>query len=62
MEFEYSKKDLKKSPKSKSIEVYYDRGFWRFDGASAGYATEEIAKEEAEKYLARKDWYLSELR
>jgi len=35
MEFEYSKKDLKKSPKSKNIEVYYERGFWRFDGASA---------------------------
>ena len=56
MEFEYSKKDLKKSPKQKyGTEVYYERGFWRFDGAPAGYATEEIAKEQLEKILAAKD-------
>ena len=53
---EYTKKDIKKSPKEKSKEeVYLEDGFWRFDGAPVGYATKEIAEEQYKKLLAGKN-------
>jgi hypothetical protein len=53
---EYTKKDIKKSPKEKSKEVVYlEDGFWRFDGAPIGYATKEIAEEQYKKLLAGKN-------
>jgi hypothetical protein len=54
MELEYSKKDMKKSPKQKKVSnVFFDRGFWRFEGSPIGYATEEKAKQAAEAFLSR---------
>jgi hypothetical protein len=46
---EYTKKDIKKSPKEKSKEVVYlEDGFWRFDGAPIGYATKNSWQERIE--------------
>lgn len=52
MKIEYSKKDIKMAPKNKSVEVKYEDGFWRFEGAVVGYPTEEEARKAAEKFMA----------
>lgn len=56
MEMEYSKKDISKSPKAKSVlpegyELYEKRGLWHL----VGHGQHEIfvSKEEAHKWLTK---------